>query len=54
MHVFIFYLSSGNGVATYRETATHSVTICFLSTLYKYLIVNLVFRNSVFGMGISL
>ena len=51
MYVFIFYLSSGNRVAAYWEIAAHSTYDMF--SKYKYLIVNLVFPTSVFGMRIS-
>ena len=45
MYAFIFYLSSDN----YWEIAAHSAYDIF--SKYKYLIVNLVFPTSVFGVG---
>ena len=46
-----FYLSLGNLVAAYSEIAAHSAYD--MLSWYKYLIVNLVFPTSVFGIGIS-
>ena len=45
------YLSSGNWVAAYWEIAAHSAYDMF--SKYKYLIVNLVFPTSLFGVGVS-
>ena len=47
----IFHLSSGNWVAAYWEIAANSAYDMF--SKYRFLIVNLVFLISVFGVGIS-
>ena len=47
----ILYLSSGNKVVAYWEIAAHSAYDMF--SKYKYLIVNLAFPTSDFGVGIS-
>ena len=44
----IFYLSSDNRVAAYWEIAANSAYVIF--SKYKYLIVNLVFPTSGFGI----
>ena len=43
MYVFIFYISSGNWVATCWEVLAHSAYDMF--SKYKYLIVNLVLKG---------
>ena len=52
MRVFIFYLNLGSRVATYCEIAAHFAYNVF--NYYKYLIVNLVFATSVYGVIMSL
>ena len=47
------YLSSGNRVAAYWEIAAKSAYDTFSKYKYMYLVVNLVFPTSVFGVGIS-
>ena len=51
IYVFMFYISSGNLLATYWEKAAHLAYEMF--SKYKYLIVNLDFPTWVFGVGIS-
>ena len=50
VHVFLFYVSSGNWVAAYWEIDAHSAYDMF--SKHKYPIANLVFPTSVFGVGI--
>ena len=50
MHVFIFWLSLGNLVATYKEITTHSV-YNVLRYNNKYMIVNLVSSHLGFWNG---
>ena len=51
MYLLYFHLSLGNRMATYWEKAAHTAYGMF--SKYKYLIVNLVFPTSDFGVGIS-
>ena len=48
---FCTLVTSGNRVTAYWEIAAHSANDMF--SKYKYLLVNLVFPTSVFGVGIS-
>ena len=47
------YLRPGYWVATYWEIATHSANDLFSLYMYLYMIVNLAFPSSVFGVELS-